>query len=118
MTGVILANLGSIIFASSDSSAVNIRSKFSGLMSSTLLITISLMYSGTSSLLCQRKMPEFGSRIASMYFFPADLSDAATCASSNHLCLFRPIMNSWPTAPVAPMTATLSIYRSGLVYWN
>ena len=109
MTGTDLANCGSITCASSDSRAVNIRSNLFGFISSTLLMMISLMYSGTVSLLCHRRIPDFGSRNASKYFLPADRSDDTTCTNSNHGCLFSARTNCCPTAPVAPIRATFSI---------
>src|ERR671921_729626 len=85
ITGTDCANLGSIIFASSDSSAVNTKSNCFASISSTLLTIMSCIYSGICSLLCHRRIPELGSRSASTYFFPADLSDEAMEVNSKLL---------------------------------
>jgi hypothetical protein len=109
MTGTDFAKLGSILSASSDSSAVNTRSNESGLIWSTVETIISRTYSGTSFLLCHLKIAEAGSLKESKYFFPADLEDETTAVNSNHGCLFNANTNSWPTAPVAPISATFNI---------
>jgi len=45
--------------------------------------------------------------VASAYDFPAERSDAATSASSNHGWFESKRTNACPTAPVAPSTATV-----------
>jgi hypothetical protein len=44
---------------------------------------------------------------ASLYFLPADRSDAPTACSSKCGCSARRRMKRWPTEPVAPSTPTI-----------
>src|SRR5919199_3646582 len=102
ITGTDFAKDGSISLASADSTAVKTKSNLLGSISCTLLSLISWMYSGICSLLCHLIIPDCESYRASAYLFPADLSDEAICDRSNHGCLFKAMINSCPTAPVAP----------------
>ena len=45
--------------------------------------------------------------------FLQDLSDEAMQFNSNHGCLFKAMTNSWPTAPVDPISATFNIFANG-----
>ncbi len=107
ITGMSLANLVSISLAAPDSIDIKIRSNWEGSISSIVLTVISLIYSGISPPTSHLIMPLLGSLMASMYFLPADLSDAAICVTSNHGCSFKDWTNSCPTDPVTPIIATL-----------
>ena len=49
--------------------------------------------------------------MASIYFFPADLSDEAISCNSNQGWFASATTNSCPTAPVDPISATFKILQ-------
>ena len=102
-----MANRVSISRAGPDSTAENIKSRLEVSISSTPRTTMSRMYPGISPPTSQDIIPVLASRMASVYFLPADLSEAAIWVTSNHGWSSSDWMNSCPTEPVAPMMATL-----------
>ena len=94
ITGRSLAKRVSISRAGPDSTAENIRSRFAVSTSSTPRTVISRTYSGMSPPTSQATIPVLGSRMASTYFLPAVLDEAAIWVTSNQGWFSSDWMNS------------------------